>query len=222
MQINSFFRKLYLNLFFRTKFIANFIFKTRFIERDKDAYYFDITTYYIIKVLLLNLNSKNKFLDLGTGTSALIAIEIKKRVGCKVIASDINKEIIKLAKLNIKFNKEKIYVYKSNFFKNIKSDFNVISFNPPYVSSSLGKKISLSEKFRSQWDGGNKSDQVITNFIKNLYKLKKSPICYMGINSQHLGAKHIKKLVKMHTRLKILKIYKSSMFPVNVYVIKKF
>ena len=205
MQINSFFRKLYLNLFFRTKFIANFIFKTRFIERDKDAYYFDITTYYLIKVLLLNLNYKSNFkkkimfFRFRNRNISFNRTRDKKRVGvgCKVIASDINKEIIKLAKLNIKFNKAKNLRLQKQFFKNIKSDFNeIISFNPPYVSSSLGEKISLSEKFRSQWDGGNKSDQVITNFIKNLYKLKKSPICYMGINSQHLGVKHIKKLVK--------------------------
>lgn len=219
MEIKYSLRKIYLNFFFRSKLIANLVFKTKFLERHKDAYYFDITTLVLLKTLEKELKKNDTLLDLGTGTSALIAIEIKKKIGCNVIASDIDKNICILAQKNIDFNKLKIRVYRSNFFKNIDKYFNVVSFNPPYVASHMGKKISLSTKFRSQWDGGKNSDKVLKSFLNELKNYNKKIICYMGINRQHLDATIIKELI-IKSNLNLVEIKRSNFYPVNVYVIK--
>jgi len=219
MKINYYLRKIYHNVFFRSRLFSSLIFRANFTVRHKDAYYFDITTLVLLKVLQKNIKKNDTLLDLGTGTSALIAIEIKKKIGCKVIASDINKNICILARKNIKFNNLKIKVYQSNFFKNIYQNFNIVSFNPPYVATSLGKKISLSKKFKCQWDGGKNSDKVIMSFLKKLKKYNKRIICYMGINRQHLDTKTIEQLIKKN-KLNLIEVKKSHLFPVNVYVIK--
>ena len=79
MKINYYLRKIYLNVFFRSKLFSSLIFRANFTERHKDAYYFDITTLVLLKVLQKNIKKNDTLLDLGTGTSALIAIEIKKK-----------------------------------------------------------------------------------------------------------------------------------------------
>ena len=219
MKINYYLRKIYLNFFFRSKLFASLIFRANFLDRHKDAYYFDITTLVLLRVLKKNLKKKDTLLDLGTGTSALIAIEMKKKIGCHVIASDVDKNICMLARKNIKFNNLNIKVYQSNFFKNIKKSFDIVSFNPPYVATSLGKKILLSKKFKSQWDGGKNSDRVLKSFLNKLKNYNKKIICYMGINRQHLDTKAIQKLIKNY-KLNLIEMKKSNLFPVNVYIVK--
>ena len=62
----------------------------------------------------------NFVLDVGTGTG-LIAI-VAAKLGCKIIATDINKYALKIAYENAKLNdvEEMIEFRKSNLFENIR------------------------------------------------------------------------------------------------------
>lgn len=80
--------------------------------------------------------SKPQVLDLMTGSGA-IAITIAKETKANVVASDISRQAIEVAKKNAKNNDAKIKFIESDVFKGLKKEkFDLIISNPPYIPSS--------------------------------------------------------------------------------------
>ena len=95
-------------------------------------------------------------LDMGTG-SGILALEASKH--CKnVMACDIDKKLI--TKLKRKHRSSKITFLHSNLFSNIKSKFNLIIFNPPYIPTKKGKTRFI------DLDGGKNGIEVIEPFLE--------------------------------------------------------
>ncbi len=68
------------------------------------------------------------------------------------------------------FNNEIVFL-QSDLFKNfpeyLKSSFNIIIFNPPYLpSSSLVNENKNEKKIDHSWNGGIKGYEIIIDFIK--------------------------------------------------------
>jgi len=123
----------------------------------------------------------NFVLDVGTGTG-LIAI-VAAKLGCKVIATDINKYALKIAYENAKLNdvEEMIEFRKSNLFENIKERFDLIVFNPPYLpfkartilekSINAGKNCELIHNFLLEAPFYLKKNGKIQLVVSSLTKL---------------------------------------------------
>ncbi len=110
----------------------------------------------ILKIPLKNYS----LLDIGTG-SGIIGITLKKmRPDINVTLSDINRKAIKTAKKNAKrilHRINKINFIHSNVFSKIKSKFNIIVSNPPYIiSENIDKLMKDVKNFepRIALDGG--------------------------------------------------------------------
>lgn len=84
---------------------------------------------------IIRLKSYNSALDLCTG-SGIIAIMLKKLNTINLVASDISKSALMVAKKNAKIHKTKIKFIKSDLFNNIKSKFDLIVSNPPYIKTN--------------------------------------------------------------------------------------
>ncbi|MDP1695568.1 MAG: DUF2431 domain-containing protein [archaeon] len=100
--------------------------------------------------------SKNKsFLDMGSGSGIQAKAAISAGAS-SVLASDINKEAVE----NLK--SQGINAIHSNLFKNIKSKFDIIAFNPPYLPEDKqeDKESALVTT------GGKKGDEIILKFLK--------------------------------------------------------
>ena len=86
-----------------------------------------------IKLVEKNFNGKVNILDIGTGSGA-IAISLKKNLDSKVVATDISKEALEVAKNNAKYNDVDISFINTNLFDNIDDKFDVVISNPPYIA----------------------------------------------------------------------------------------
>ncbi len=79
-----------------------------------------------------------RILDLCTGSGA-IAISLGRYLpNCEIVAVDISKEALKVAKKNAKQNEvNNITCIQSNLFENVVGTFDVIVSNPPYIKTKV-------------------------------------------------------------------------------------
>ncbi len=80
-------------------------------------------------------NNKIDVLDIGTGSGA-IAITLKKMIDCKLDAIDISEKALLVARKNSKNNDTDINFFVSDVFYNVKSKYDVIISNPPYIGEN--------------------------------------------------------------------------------------
>ena len=99
-------------------------------------------------------------LDIGSGSGILAEAALKNKAS-SVTASDIDNNAIKLLKNKFQ-NTSKIKVIKSDLFSNIKSKFDVILFNPPYLPQDAreDKESSIITT------GGKHGDELTLKFLK--------------------------------------------------------
>ncbi|MCF6288147.1 MAG: peptide chain release factor N(5)-glutamine methyltransferase [Proteobacteria bacterium] len=88
--------------------------------------------------LLINytdVNFSGNILDLGTGTGAIALSIAKERCKANVIAVDVAKECVRVAKYNQQKNKiANVHIIHSNWFEKIDKKFDFIVSNPPYIA----------------------------------------------------------------------------------------
>ena len=205
----------------KSRYAARQIFKIDFKPVKKSAYYFDISTLVLTKLLLREINKDDRVLDMGTGISSIIGLTLWKQRGCYVVCSDINPEIVSMAQDNVEFNQAPLQVKHSNLFENIEEDFDIVVFNPPYVPTKKGINFNLSKLFRSQWDGGEDGNSIVKQFLDELHQVKRPVTAYLGINYRFLPKEKFLPMIEMKKDLKLKKIYRHTFLPIEVFIIEK-
>lgn len=112
---------------------------------------------------------KVKIFDLCTGSGA-IAISLAKNLpNIQVVASDISKEALKIAKVNAQKNEVNINIVQADLFDGINEKFDIIVSNPPYIKTEdikmLAKDVQ-NEPFIAL-DGGKTGLEIYKKIIKN-------------------------------------------------------
>ena len=205
----------------KSRYAARLIFKIDFKPVKKGAYYFDMTTLVLTKLVLGEINKDDRVLDMGTGTSSIIGLTLWKQCGCYVVCSDINPEIVSMAQENVEFNQAPLQVKHSNLFENIEEDFDIVIFNPPYVPTKKRTTSNLSKQFQSQWDGGEDGSSVIKQFLDELQQGKRSVKVYVGINYWYLPKEKFLPMIEIKKDLKLRKIYRHTFLPIEVFIIER-
>lgn len=112
------------------------------IKCDKRALIPRFETEYMTDLVIKQTSHKARVLDLCTGSGA-IAIAVKlSRPDCTVVASDISKSALSLARENSQMNGVDIDFVESDMFGNIEGTFDTIVSNPPYITKKEMKKLS--------------------------------------------------------------------------------
>lgn len=138
-----------------------------------------------------NKNLKLKILDIGTG-SGCIAISLAKEFkNSKITAIDISQKALDVAKKNIKIhNCNKQINLKLIDFKNVKSKFDLIVTNPPYLSNSQFNKSDPEIKNfepKIALVGGSDGFKFYKEFAKNIKELMSENsyfLCEIGLNQK--------------------------------------
>lgn len=88
----------------------------------------------VFKVLELAKNFDNpRIADIGTGSGA-IAITLKKKLNCDMVATDISEEALNVARENALKNNVSIDFRLGNLLEPLDGKFDIIVSNPPYIA----------------------------------------------------------------------------------------
>ena len=123
-------------------------------------------------------NNPKSVLDMGTG-SGIQAITTKEADIDKVVASDINPEAIKCAKINSK-NLDISFI-QSDLFSNIYEKFDLIVFNTPYLPPE--------PPLDPQWSGGKVFIEKFLSEAKK-YLNPKGKILFVHSSESPISVKH--------------------------------
>lgn len=126
-----------------------------------------------IKLINKFFYKKINILDIGTG-SGCISIALKNNINCDIVATDISKKALKVAKENAKGLD--INFVNTNLYDKINDKFDVIISNPPYISKNekimdiVYNNEPLNALFAEK-DGLYFYEEILKN-IKNILKDK--------------------------------------------------
>ncbi len=93
----------------------------------------------LVEFILTKFNHRKnlKLLDMGTGTGAIAITIAKEKPEWNIIASDVSKDALQLARQNSEqHHTANILFIQSDWFENINAvNFDIIVSNPPYIAS---------------------------------------------------------------------------------------
>tara|TARA_B100000575_G_scaffold46110_1_gene33288 strand:- start:2641 stop:3471 length:831 start_codon:yes stop_codon:yes gene_type:complete len=167
----------------------------------------------IIEEVIHNIKDKTKkyeILDIGTGTGCLAISLAKELKNSKIMAIDISKKAIQVAKKNVNFHNlsNQVNLKISNINK-IKKKFDFVISNPPYIDENQYKNLQIEiRKYEPKVAllGGKDGLKFYKLFAKKIEKLMKKNsffICEIGYNQLN----DCKKIFS-DTNLKLKKISK--------------
>lgn len=144
----------------------------------------------IEEVSQLNRKSRLKILDIGTGSGCIAVALTKHLQNADIIATDVSKDALDLAKENARLNGEEqnVRFLKSNLFKHKFFDsgvkFDIIVSNPPYVPTrEIGVyDATLNCEPKIALDGGEDGFDFYRRISKEAKKfLKKGGLLFLEL-----------------------------------------
>ena len=136
-----------------------------------------------------------KIIEIGVGSGIISAI-LAKNLDCKIIAVDINKKALNLAKENFILHKveEKIELIESDLFNNVKEiDFDICISNPPYIAKDYKLPKNVTFEPTEALIGGEKGDEILKQIIDEVFKRDiKFLACEMGYDQKDSIEKFLK------------------------------
>ncbi len=151
-----------------------------------------------LKYIKKYFNDQIKMLEIGTG-SGCISIALKKEnPNLDIIATDISKKAIKIAKKNAKENSVQIKFINTNLYEGINEKFDLVISNPPYISKDEKiMDIVYNNEPHLALFADNKGLYFYEEILKNIKNILKDKylICFeIGMNQ----AEEIKVLAKKY------------------------
>ena len=140
---------------------------------------------------LLSKNKYNNVLEVGIGSGVISCMISLLSIGEKILATDISKPALQLAKKNISYhNIKNISLLQHNILQETFNEkFDLIISNPPYISSSDFNNLDVSiKKFEPREALTDESDGLIfyrrfSKIIKNILNSGGVFYCEIGLPS---------------------------------------
>jgi methylase of polypeptide subunit release factors len=204
---------------YRSKALAKMLFGIDFPELGPKDYYFDISTWVVVKNVSKVVGPNDHLLDLGTGSFGVIGLGVWKKTGCKVTSCDINPELVASSRKNVALNHAPIQVFESNLFANVPVKFNVVTFNPPYITSSVGESWNIDAR-PGQWDGGEDGTRAVGPFLDAVAARPNHVTAYLAMNTLFVKGEKIRAMVEKVHGLRYLKTIRPPVLPIELHVME--
>ena len=194
-----------------------------YIKRSKEFYGFEFyvdknvliprpeTEMLVDEVITLSKQFKNpKIVDVGTG-SGCIAVAVSKLLNTKIIASDISKKAIDVAKINAEklgANVEFVQAYTLSF---LGKKVDIVVSNPPYIDKNkydlLQKDVRYEPKNALICEGGIK---ILKKLIEQSKKLSTYLVLEIGYDQEEfvMSFEHCIKVEKDLSNLPRMAVFK--------------
>ncbi len=179
----------------RSRLLARRLFRVDFPELGAGDQYFDVTTPLLVRAAARRLDGGRRLLDMGTGAFAVIGLAVWRRTGCQVVSTDIHPRILEQARANVSLNQAPIRVLHSRFFDALEEEFDVVTFNPPYVPSRLAGEPTYARPFAFQSDGGPEGTSVIEDFCDAFAARGGHAVACLGMNELFVSGAKVRQLL---------------------------
>ncbi len=161
-------------------------------------------------------SQKPRILDICTGSGA-IAIALDKNIEAQIMASDISKNAIEVAKKNALKHESNLEFRVSNLFENIEGKFDLVVSNPPYIETETIK--NLSEEVKNEpilaLDGGK--DGLV--FYRILAEKSREYLKNGGFLAVEIGYNQRRKVVEIFEKAGFEEVYAKRDFGGNERII---
>ncbi len=127
------------------------------------------------------LRGDERVLELGTG-SGMVGLHCAK-AGAGVTVTDISKDAVANARHNAELNDLDISIIHTDQFSGLSGSFDVIIFNPPYLSGEDAEKLGTED--RQQLVGGVTGSEISIEFLNEArYFLAPGGVIYLLVSSE--------------------------------------
>ena len=132
-------------------------------------------------------NAKLTFVEVGVGSGIISVMLAKKFPFAKIIAVDISKDAIEIAKINIKkFElQDRIELRCGSLLEPVDEEFDYLVSNPPYIANNAKLDSNLSYEPQNALFGGDEGDEIIKKLLDEVLNRKINFFtCEMGYDQK--------------------------------------
>lgn len=164
-------------------------------------------------------------LELGIGQGALVALGLRRSTHVDVSGVDCSAARVASSQCVARHNGLAADFFVSDLFSAVPPDrrYDLILFNPPYVPTSIGKELQLTDRMRADsdrvWDGGQDGTLVLRDFLLHAPShLSRRGRVLLGVQPMFVSDNRIRELVEQ-THLTLLNRITRCCIPSVVYVL---
>jgi hypothetical protein len=205
----------------RSRPLARRLFGVDFPALGSGDQYFDVTTPLLVRAAARRLGEGRRLLDMGTGAFAVIGLALWRRTGCQVVSTDIHPRILEQARANVALNAAPIRVVRSRFFDELDEEFDVVTFNPPYVPSALASDPTYARPFDFQSDGGPEGVSVIEGFYEAFAARGGQAVACLAVNELFVSGEKARRLLAARPGLVLEGIDRIDGLPFCVFELRR-
>jgi len=199
----------------RSRTLARARFLIDFPPLEPGERYFDLTTGPLVATAVRRLGPGRRLLDMGTGAFATVGLALWRRTGCDVVSTDVRPDLVRRARANVEANGAPIRVVEARFFDGVEGEFDVVTFNPPYVPSGMlgGPDV--------QSDGGPEGTTVIEGFLDAFAARGGKATALLGVNRWLVPRETVVRLIAARPGLVRERVVGRWPWPADVYAMMR-
>jgi len=205
----------------RSRWLAGTLLGLELPALEPGEHYVDATTLALLRAARRRVVPGSRVLDVGTGSAAVVALWLWRRLGCEVTATEIAPHVAARARECARLNDAPVRVVEGDLLAGLDGPFDHVLFNPPYVPTATGRARGLPERYRSQWDGGTDGTGALSRFLAAFEREGGGATALLGVNRRHVPRALALERIGQRAGLTLVERLDAPWLPSDVYVLAR-